>query len=178
MQALREQHGARDVVLVSKDINMRVKARALGLPAEDYFNDKTLDDGDLLYTGVLRPARRLWDKHGKTMESWNQGGFTYYRIVGPLVPSLLINQFVYLETPGAAPLYARVTEITGKSAVLQDAGRDFTHAKNAVWGITARNREQNFALNALMDPEIDFVTLPGTAGTGKTLSRWPPAWRR
>jgi len=53
VQALREQHGARDVVLVSKDINMRVKARALGLPAEDYFNDKTLDDGDLLYTGVL-----------------------------------------------------------------------------------------------------------------------------
>jgi PhoH-like ATPase len=47
--------------------------------------------------------------------------------------------------------------------------RDFTHAKNAVWGITARNREQNFALNLLMDPEVDFVTLLGTAGTGKTL---------
>ena len=169
VQALREQHGARDVVLVSKDINMRVKARALGLPAEDYFNDKTLDDGDLLYTGVLALPADFWDKHGKTMESWNQGGFTYYRIVGPLVPSLLINQFVYLETPGAAPLYARVTEITGKSAVLKTL-RDFTHAKNAVWGITARNREQNFALNLLMDPEVDFLTLTGTAGTGKTLA--------
>ena len=169
VQALREQHGTRDVVLVSKDINMRVKARALGLPAEDYFNDKTLDDGDLLYTGVLALPPDFWDKHGKTMESWNQGGHTFYRIVGPLVPSLLINQFVYLETPGAAPLYARVTEITGKSAVLKTL-RDFTHAKNAVWGITARNREQNFALNLLMDPEVDFLTLTGTAGTGKTLA--------
>ncbi len=169
VQALREQHGTRDVVLVSKDINMRVKARALGLPAEDYFNDKTLDDGDLLYTGVLALPADFWDKHGKTMESWNQGGHTFYRIVGPLVPSLLINQFVYLETPGAAPLYARVTEITGKSAVLKTL-RDFTHAKNAVWGITARNREQNFALNLLMDPEVDFLTLTGTAGTGKTLA--------
>jgi hypothetical protein len=84
------------------------------------------------------------------------------------VPALLINQFVYLEAPGAAPLYARVTEITGKTAVLQDAAR--LHApKNAVWGVTARNREQNFALNLLMDPECDFVTLTGTAGTGKTL---------
>ena len=169
VQALREQHAPRDVVLVSKDINMRVKARALGLPAEDYFNDKTLDDGDLLYTGVLALPPDFWDKHGKTMESWNQGGHTFYRIVGPLVPSLLINQFVYLETPGAAPLYARVTEITGKSAVLKTL-RDFTHAKNAVWGITARNREQNFALNLLMDPEVDFLTLTGTAGTGKTLA--------
>lgn len=169
VQALREQHSPREVVLVSKDINMRVKARALGLPAEDYFNDKTLDDGDLLYTGVLALPADFWDKHGKTMESWNQGGFTFYRIIGPLVPSLLINQFVYLETPGAAPLYARVTEITGKSAVLKTL-RDFTHAKNAVWGITARNREQNFALNLLMDPEVDFLTLTGTAGTGKTLA--------
>jgi PhoH-like ATPase len=169
VQALREQHAPREVVLVSKDINMRVKARALGLPAEDYFNDKTLEDGDLLYTGVLALPADFWDKHGKTMESWNQGGFTFYRIVGPLVPSLLINQFVYLETPGAAPLYARVTEITGKSAVLKTL-RDFTHAKNAVWGITARNREQNFALNLLMDPEVDFLTLTGTAGTGKTLA--------
>ncbi|MFL6630427.1 MAG: PhoH family protein [Vitreoscilla sp.] len=169
VQALVELHAPREVVLVSKDINMRVKARALGLPAEDYFNDKTLDDADLLYTGVLALPTDFWDKHGKTMESWNQGGHTFYRIVGPLVPSLLINQFVYLETPGEAPLYARVTEITGKSAVLKTL-RDFTHAKNAVWGITARNREQNFALNLLMDPEVDFVTLSGTAGTGKTLA--------
>ena len=168
VQALREQQPGRDVVLVSKDINMRVKARALGLPAEDYFNDKTLEDGDLLYTGVLALPADFWERHGKTMESWQQGGFTYYRISGPLVPNLLINQFVYLETPGAIPLYARVTEITGKTAVLKTL-REYTHAKNSVWGVTARNREQNFALNLLMDPDCDFITLTGTAGTGKTL---------
>ena len=168
VQSLRAQHTGRDVVLVSKDINMRVKARAMGLAAEDYFNDKTLEDGDLLYTGVLPLPADFWERHGKTMESWQQGGHTYYRVSGPLVPALMINLFVYLETPGAAPLYARVTEITGKTAVLRTL-RDYTHAKNAVWGVTARNREQNFALNLLMDPECDFVTLAGTAGTGKTL---------
>jgi PhoH-like ATPase len=168
VQALREQHGKREVVLVSKDINMRVKARALGLAAEDYFNDKTLEDGDLLYTGVLPLPADFWERHGKTMESWQQGGATFYRIAGPLVPVLMVNQFVYLETPGAAPLYAKVTEITGKTAVLKTL-KDYTHNKNAVWGVTARNREQNFALNLLMDPDCDFITLTGTAGTGKTL---------
>jgi PhoH-like ATPase len=166
--SLRQQHLGREVVLVSKDINMRIKARALGLAAEDYFNDKTLEDGDLLYTGVLPLPTDFWDRHGKTMESWQQGGHTFYRIAGPMVPVLMVNQFVYLETPGAAPLYARVTEITGKTALLKTL-RDYTHQKNAVWGVTARNREQNFALNLLMDPECDFVTLTGTAGTGKTL---------
>ncbi len=168
VQALREQYPGRDVVLVSKDINMRIKARALGLPAEDYFNDKTLEDGDLLYTGVLPLPPDFWERHGKTMESWSQGGTTCYRISGPLVPELLVNQFVFLEAPGAAPLYAKVTEITGKTAVLRTI-KEYTHQKNAVWGVTARNREQNFALNLLMDPECDFITLTGTAGTGKTL---------
>ena len=168
VKALRGQHPDRDVVLVSKDINMRLKARALGLPAEDYFNDKTLEDGDLLYTGVLPLPNDFWDRHGKTMESWNQGGHTHYRISGPLVPGLLVNQFVYLEAPGAAPLHAKVTEITGKSAVLRTL-REYTNQKNSVWGVTARNREQNFALNLLMDPDCDFITLTGTAGTGKTL---------
>jgi PhoH-like ATPase len=168
VQSLREQQPQREVVLVSKDINMRVKARALGLAAEDYFNDKTLEDGDLLYTGVLPLPTDFWDRHGKTMESWQQGNHTYYRVAGPLVPALMINQFVYLETPGAAPLHAKVTEITGKSAVLKTL-KDYSHAKNAVWGVTTRNREQNFALNLLMDPDCDFITLTGTAGTGKTL---------
>ncbi|MCM5681051.1 PhoH family protein [Schlegelella sp. S2-27] len=168
VQALRAQHPERDVALVSKDINMRIKARALGLPAEDYYNDKTLDDVDLLYTGVLALPGDFWERHGKTMESWQQGGLTFYRISGPLVPALLVNQFVYLEAPGVAPLYAKVTEITGKTAVLRTV-KEYTHQKNAVWGVVGRNREQNFALNLLMDPECDFVTLTGTAGTGKTL---------
>jgi PhoH-like ATPase len=162
VQSLKDQQPGREVVLVSKDINMRIKARALGLPAEDYRNDKALEDSDLLYTGVQALPADFWERHGKTMESWQQGGTTFYRISGPLVPSLLINQLVYLEAPGATPLYAKVTEITGKSAVLKTL-KDYGHQKHAVWGVAARNREQNFALNLLMDPECDFVTLTGTA---------------
>ncbi len=165
---LGELHKGREVVLVSKDINMRVKARALGLPTDDYQNDKTLDDGDLLYTGSLALPSDFWDKHGKTVESWQQSGHTFYRISGPIVPQLLINQFVYFETPGEPSLYARVTEIRGKTAVLKTL-KDYGHSKNAVWGVTTRNREQNYAMNLLMDPDVDLVTLAGTAGTGKTL---------
>jgi PhoH-like ATPase len=166
--ALREQHAPREVVLVSKDINMRVKARALGLATDDYQNDKTLDDLELLYSGALALPGDFWAKHGKTIESWQSGQHTYYRITGPVVPSLLINQFVFFESPGEPSLYARVTEIRGKTAVLKTL-KDYGHLKNSVWGVCTRNREQNFAMNLLMDPEVDFVTLTGTAGTGKTL---------
>ncbi len=178
VEALRKLHApraeggshptGREVVLVSKDINMRVKARALGLNAEDYQNDKTLEDGDLLYAGVLALPPDFWTKSGKNVESWQSGAHTYYRIGGPIVPQLMINQFVYFEAPGEPSLFARVSEIREKTAVLQTL-KDYGSAKNAVWGVTTRNREQNYAMNLLMDPEIDFVTLTGTAGTGKTL---------
>ena len=158
----------RDVVLVSKDINMRVKARALGLATDDYQNDKTLEDGDLLYAGSMALPNDFWATHGQTVESWQQGAHTFYRITGPIVPNLLINQFVFFESPGEPSLYARVTEIRGTTAVFKTL-KDYNHLKNAVWGVTTRNREQNFAMNLLMDPEVDFVTLTGTAGSGKTL---------
>ena len=168
VDALRQQHAPREVVLVSKDINMRVKSRALGLATDDYQNDKTLEDGDLLYSGSIALPVNFWTTHGKTVESWQQGVHTFYRITGPIVPSLLVNQLVFFEAPGEPSLYARVTEIRGKTAVFKTL-KDYTHLKNSVWGVTMRNREQNFAMNLLMDPEIDFVTLTGTAGTGKTL---------
>jgi PhoH-like ATPase len=163
---LAESQSKRQVILVSKDINMRIKARALGLPAEDYFNDRVLEDTDLLYTGVQALPADFWETHGKEMESWQQAGRNFYRINGPLVPGLLVNEFVYHETD--RPFYAQVKEISGHTAILQTLV-DHTHQRNSVWGIVARNREQNFALNLLMNPQIDFVTLLGQAGTGKTL---------
>lgn len=168
VHALKNRFPQREVILVSKDINMRVKARALGLAAEDYQNDKTLDDGELLYAGALALPQDFWTRQSKTIESWQSGSHTFYRVSGPAVGQFYINQFVYFEAPGEPSLYARVTEIRDKTAVLKTL-KDYTHLKNAVWGVTSRNREQNFALNLLMDPEIDFVTLAGTAGTGKTL---------
>ena len=121
----------------------------------------------LLSVGVRGLPADFWDTHGRDMESWKKEGHTYYRVRGPLVPKLLLNEFVY-DDSGERPLYAMVKEKSGRSAVLETV-RDYTHAKNSVWGITARNREQNFALNLLMNPAIDFVTLLGQAGTGKTL---------
>lgn len=173
VRALEIEQPGRAIVLVSKDINMRIKARAMGLPAEDYFNDHVMEDTDLLYSGIMQLPDDFWEKHSKNMESWQENkmgsGSTFYRITGPIVPSFLLNQFVYLEpTNGETPLYAHVRQINGKTAVLQTL-RDYGHVKNSVWGITSRNREQNFALNLLMDPECDFVTLLGQAGTGKTL---------
>ncbi len=164
---LQRANPQRQVILVTKDINMRIKARALALAAEDYSNDKVLEDSDLLYTGVLKLPADFWDTHGKDMESWKKEGHTYYRVRGPMVPQLYVNQFVYDES-GDRPLYAVVKERSGRVAVLETL-RDYSHAKNSVWGITSRNREQNFALNLLMNPAVDFVTLLGQAGTGKTL---------
>ena len=166
VQSLKQTETQREVILVSKDINMRLKAKALGLASEDYLNDHSLEDSDLVYDGVLQLPNDFWQRHGKDMESWIQGGTTFYKIKGPLCAEFLVNQFVYLE--GDSPLYAQVKEVTGKTAVLATV-RDYTHKKNNVWGVTARNREQNFALNLLMSPEVDFVSLLGQAGTGKTL---------
>jgi PhoH-like ATPase len=166
VKALQRMHPERHVVLVSKDINMRIKARALGLRAEDYHNDQVIDDLELLYSGTLALPADFWDRHSKGMESWQQGGYNWYRISGLAVSSFMLNQFVHIE--GETPLAAQVKELNGKTAVLQTL-RDYGHLKNAVWGVTARNREQNFAMNLLMNPEVDFVTLLGQAGTGKTL---------
>ncbi|WP_296661842.1 PhoH family protein [Paraburkholderia sp.] len=171
VRALQRDRPDRLVVLVSKDINMRIKAHALGLPAEDYFNDQVLEDKDLLYSGVRALQQDFWTKHAKGMESWQdtKTGTTYYRVTGPECASMLVNEFVYLEPQNGEPAFhAIVRELNGKTALLQTL-RDYGHHKNNVWGITARNREQNFALNLLMNPEIDFVTLLGQAGTGKTL---------
>lgn len=173
VRALEEQQPSRPVVLVSKDINMRIKARALGLPAEEYFNDHVLEDTDLLYSGILQLPDDFWNKHAKGMESWQENrhgtGTTFYRVTGPVVPSMLINQFVYMEPKdGEPPFYGQVTQLNGKTAVIRTL-RDYGHNKNNIWGVTSRNREQNFALNLLMDPDCDFVTLLGQAGTGKTL---------
>ena len=166
LKHLESAQPARQVILVSKDINMRIKARAMGSMAEDYFNDKVLEDTELLYTGTRELPADFWDTHGKDIESWQENGRSYYRVTGPLCASFLINEFVFQS--GDRPLFAQVRAVQGDTAVLRTAV-DRSHARNAVWGITGRNREQNFALELLMDPVIDFVTILGQAGTGKTL---------
>ena len=169
--ALKESDPGAPVVFVSKDINLRIKASIAGIPNEDYENDRALDDFSLLYTGATALQADFWEFHGKDLRSWTEKGRTYYEIArtdedGALGEHWHPNQFVYL--PGDEQAEMKVARLTDDKVVLQIVD-DFRHTQHAVWGINARNREQNFALNALMDPEIDFVTLLGTAGTGKTL---------
>ncbi|TAN05436.1 MAG: PhoH family protein [Rhodanobacteraceae bacterium] len=162
---LREQHPDAAVVLVSKDINLRIKATIFGIAAEDYENDRALDDFSLLYTGAAELPADFWDRHPE-LRSWSERGQTFYELKPREDEVWQPNQCLYL--PGENSVELRVlghADAKTKLALLHD----YTGSAHSVWGITARNREQNFALNMLMDPDIDFVTLLGTAGTGKTL---------
>lgn len=162
---LQKKHPDKQVVIVSKDINLRIKAGILGIPAEDYYNDQVLDDVNLLHSGMHLLENDFWDTHAKNMEAWQESGKTFYRITGPLTKQWNPNDCLSTHDN---QFQALVRQIDAESVIVQMA-RDYTQAKHSVWGITARNREQNFALNLLLDPDIDFVTLQGSAGTGKTL---------
>ena len=164
--ALQALHHESRVTLVSKDINLRIKAAVVGVHAEDYYSDKTIEDADVLYTGLAALPANFWESHGKDMRSWKEAERTYYEISGPAVADLHVNQFVHEE--GAQGIEAIVRRIEAGKATLELA-RDYRSDRHSVWGVNARNREQNFALNLLLDPEIDFVTILGPAGTGKTL---------
>lgn len=164
--ALKKLHQGRDVTLVSKDINLRIKAAVVGLQAEDYSNDQVLDDVDLLYKGHTVLPADFWDSHSKNIESWQEEGHTFYRISGPDTKQWHVGQCLFIEDESG--FEAIVRERVGDDAMIEVA-QDYRTPNHSVWGIMARNREQNFALNMLMDPELDFVTLLGVAGTGKTL---------
>ncbi|MBA3582580.1 MAG: PhoH family protein [Gammaproteobacteria bacterium] len=164
--AARDTRPEYDVTLVSKDINLRLKARVIGINAEDYFSDQALDDVSLLPTGMAQLPDDFWDTHSKDMESWQQEGRTFYRLTGPLVEHWQLSQCIYLGD--GSEFQAIVRSINDDQAVVELA-HNYMNPKHSVWGITARNLGQNFALNLLMDPDIDFVTLLGIAGTGKTL---------
>jgi PhoH-like ATPase len=164
--ALQREFDDAHVTLVSKDINLRIKAAIIGVHTEDYFSDKTIEDADLLYTGLQELPANFWEKHGKNMQSWQEHARTYYRVQGPMTRDWHVNQFLFQKEQDG--LEAMVRSIDDKGAVLQLVS-DYRGDRHSIWGITARNREQNFALNLLLDPEIDFVTILGPAGTGKTL---------
>ncbi|HYL03748.1 MAG TPA: PhoH family protein [Steroidobacteraceae bacterium] len=164
--ALQNEHKDARVILVSKDINLRIKAAVLGVHAEDYYSDKTLEDADVLYTGMAALPADFWERHGKNMRSWKDAERTFYEITGPAVREWQPNEGVFEDTPQGIEGIAR--RISGDTATIE-LTRDYRNERHSVWGVMARNREQNFALNLLMDPEIDFVTVVGPAGTGKTL---------
>ncbi|MGH8150091.1 MAG: PhoH family protein [Steroidobacteraceae bacterium] len=164
--ALQQERPATRVTLVSKDINLRIKAAVLGVQAEDYYSDKALEDSDVVYTGLAALPADFWERHGENVRSWKEADRTFYELHGPLAREWQANQCVYEDRERGIEAIVRRAE--GDAATLELA-RDYRSERHGVWGITARNREQNFALNLLLDPEIDFVTILGPAGTGKTL---------
>jgi PhoH-like ATPase len=166
-QALQEKHPERTVVIVSKDINLRIKAAVLGIVAEDYSTDQVLDDVTLLYTGQAGLGPHFWASHDKELDSWREEGRTFYRISGPDVADWYASQCLSMQ--GDDGFEAIVREKRSTTDAVIELVNDYRTPRHNVWGINARNREQNFALNMLMDPELDFVTLLGAAGTGKTL---------
>ena len=163
--ALQERDQEREIVLISKDINLRIKAAILNIPAEDYYNDRALDDVDLLYKGINFEDDSFWERYPQ-VDSWSDSGSTYYRIQRIEGDDWFPNQCIVIGDGDG--IEAIVVEVNDAYTVLKLV-TDYLSGKNNVWGIQARNREQNFALNLLVDPEIDFVTLMGIAGTGKTL---------
>lgn len=160
------KHPDVQVILVSKDINLRIKASILGICAEDYTTDQVIDDLALMYSGIIRLQEDFWTTYGQKMESWQRHGRTYYKIKHPNLKGWNTN---FGLTVDQDPTFgAIVREIDDAGAVIELID-DYRKPKHHIWGINARNDEQNFALNYLMDPNIDFVTLAGSAGTGKTL---------
>lgn len=164
--ALQNKYPDRPVVLVTKDINMRIKATINGLLAEDYFNDQVVDNIDELRKGVYEVGENFWDTHSKELSSWQDNGRSFYKVLGDDLSDYCTNDCLYWQ--GEQPFSAIVREVGAGYVVLEHA-KDYSQANHAVWGITARNIEQNFALNHLLNPDIDLITLQGLAGSGKTL---------
>jgi PhoH-like ATPase len=164
--ALKSKYPERNVTLVTKDINMRIKASAVGLHSEDYYNDRVLEDADLLYTGYDMLEDDFFEKHGKDMKAWQNEGRSFYELTVEHTHTYHPNQCLISENDSGFSAIVRKVE---EHKITLETMRDFTQDKHSVWGIHARNSEQNMAMNFLMDPDIDFVSLLGTAGTGKTL---------
>lgn len=164
--ALTKELPETQVILVSKDINVRIKAATLELVSEDYHTDQTIDDIDLLYSGALELSSEFWNDHGSKMDSWQEKDKTFYKVQDPIVSDWYPNQYVWINDGFNFDTIVRSCD---DNVAVIEVLRDYTTKHNSVWGVMAKNREQNFALNVLLDPEIDFVTLLGTAGTGKTL---------
>ncbi len=154
---------AREVVLVTKDFNLRVKAYALGFVAQDYLHDHAVEDADLLRKGIHYLEENILE-NARDLKSWKEEDLTFYEFKWGGASKYLVNEMIVL--PDNVQLLVR----ENANGVLHVSTlKNYAGSKHALWGIAARNEEQNFAMNLLMDPEVDFITLLGPAGTGKTL---------
>jgi PhoH-like ATPase len=162
------KNGYKEVVFVSKDINARIKAKTLGIRTQDYYSDQSVSDISLLYSGTYVLTGDFWDEHCTQMESWKKKERTFYRLHDPIVDTWYPNQFIYVDDEEGS--FEAIVKSCENGVAELELLKNYRVQENNIWGITARNREQNFLFNVLLNPDIDFVTILGDAGTGKTLS--------
>ncbi|TVP59181.1 MAG: PhoH family protein [Halomonadaceae bacterium] len=161
---LQTRRRDQSIILVSKDINMRLKARGFGVEAEDYQTDQLVDDINLLPSGYHHHPGSFWDPIAK-VETIQRAGLTEHLLPreGDLADYNL-NEFI-LDDQG---FVGRINEVEEDRLVLADFSQDDL-MRQQVWGLTPRDIYQAMALQLLMDPEIHLVNLTGSAGSGKTI---------
>ncbi|MGB7386500.1 MAG: PhoH family protein, partial [Pseudomonas neustonica] len=152
------------IVLVSKDINMRLKARGCGIDAEDYHTDQLLDDIDLLARGYHQVEGSFWDRVNK-VESRQLTGQTLHNVqLIDNLPALHLNDFI-IDDQG---FIGWVKAIDGGHLTIRDLHQEpLLHQE--CWGLRPRDIFQALAMFALLDPDIHLVNLTGAAGSGKTI---------
>jgi PhoH-like ATPase len=162
---IQEQLKPRKVILVTKDINMRLKAKGAGMEyVEDYRTDQLIDDIKFLTKGYYEFEGSFWDKV-KKCDSKTVGRDTWHTFDKSIIPTAFINEYLIDENEEFA---GKITEIDDKNVTVKDLGYERIMGRKA-WGIQPRNIHQGMAMQALLDPEVDLVVLTGPAGCGKTL---------
>ncbi|RXJ73317.1 ribonuclease [Veronia nyctiphanis] len=162
---LQTKRSPRKVVLVTKDINMRLRAKGAGVRyVEDYRTDQLIDDVSLLTKGFQVFKGGFWETVGEC-ETENSGRTTLHSLPREQIDNTYINQYILDETEDFA---GRVVAIDEARLQLKDISRERLLHREA-WGIRPKNIYQGMALDALLDPAIDLVILTGPAGCGKTI---------
>ena len=162
---LQAEFAPRQVVLVTKDINMRLKAKGAGLAlVEDYRTDQLISDIKYLSKGYHQFNGEFWNVV-KSVDSRTEGRDTIHTIERKVLPEAYINEFLIDEEGKFAGLVESVSE---EHLEVLDLGYERLMGRRA-WGISPKNIAQAMSLHALLDPHIDLVILTGPAGSGKTL---------
>ncbi|AQW88640.1 putative PhoH family protein [Erwinia phage pEa_SNUABM_50] len=166
-------------VLVTRDINMRIKALAYGVEVQDYRHDVTIEDSDLIHTGHHEVEGSIWDRLG-TVYSEQHGTKLLHFVpkdqVDFLPPNICVGDFVYDEADvlfvyegEGARLDENDEPIDDEQYVaFIDVGQS-SALNRKVWHIKAKNIQQAMAINSIMDSDVHITVLLGSAGTGKTL---------
>ena len=162
---LQNQHSDKKVILVTKDINMRLKAKGAGLKyVEDYRTDQLIDDIALLTSGYKKITGDFWQHVGEC-NTEQHGRETVHHIPKDLIPDVFCNEYLLDDGDQFA---ARVKSYDGEHITIKDIGAERLMHQSA-WGIKPKNIYQAMALDALLDTSIELVILTGPAGCGKTL---------